>query len=414
MNDMGLYGGSEAMQAARLAVEVLEEFLGTPIKATGKWLFLDGNAVRGIKWLGGMMQKGYFLAGQEGAVSIRWILRNEGLNNQIIRIPKTSDYERFRRDLLKMGVKFAEMSPQTLNGEKAIFFNAQYASLVVQLLKMDAYRDIAVSNISDLQQDMSDPDKNIVKEGVTELREEMDRKKKIAADPNLDCVTIDKSLMVEESKDSIKTRIPGRKNSYIWLDKGKNVTSINNGRTLFAGLEKDKVYAVVDQDDQPIRTMSGKELYKNYDPIDVNCGITQNKQRGSVIKENAINMAEKPKEQIVQAQKFLEGQDGRETIYVPESAFSMKKIEGKDEVMVSIKSPDGRPTFYLINENDIKQNKKGGLVLSLKEDITQIKYGKRIVAKRDELKDLIRNVEGKPQKAGQFEPIKKPEVGKKR
>lgn len=220
--------------------------------------------------------------------------------------------------------------------------------------------------------------------------------------------------MVEESKDSIKTRIPGRKNSYIWLDKGENVTSINNGRTLFAGLEKDKVYAVVDQDDQPIRTMSGKELYKNYDPIDVNCGITQNKQRGSVIKENAINMAEKPKEQIVQAQKFLEGQDGRETIYVPESAFSMKKIEGKDEVMVSIKSPDGRPTFYLINENDIKQNKKGGLVLSLKEDITQIKYGKRIVAKRDELKDLIRNVEGKPQKAGQFEPIKKPEVGKKR
>lgn len=215
MNDMGLYGGSEAMQAARLAVEVLEEFLGTPIKATGKWLFLDGNAVRGIKWLGGMMQKGYFLAGQDGAVSIRWILRNEGLNNQIIRIPKTSDYERFRRDLLKMGVKFAEMSPQTLNGEKAIFFNAQYASLVGQLLKMDAYRDIAVSNISDLQQDMSDPDKNIVKEGVTELREEMERKKKIAADPNLDCVTIDKSLMVEESKDSIKTRIPGRKNSYI-------------------------------------------------------------------------------------------------------------------------------------------------------------------------------------------------------
>ena len=138
------------------------------------------------------------------------------------------------------------MSPQTLNGEKAIFFNAQYASLVAQLLKMDAYRDIAVSNISDLQQDMSDPDKNIVKEGVTELREEMDRKKKIAADPNLDCVTIDKSLMVEESKDSIKTRIPGRKNGYIWLDKGKNVISINNGRTLFAGLEKDKVYAVVD------------------------------------------------------------------------------------------------------------------------------------------------------------------------
>ena len=359
MNDMGLYGGSEAMQAARLAVEILEEFLGTPIKATGKWLFLDGNAVRGIKWLGGMMQKGYFLAGQDGAVSIRWILRNEGLNNQIIRIPKTSDYERFRRDLLKMGVKFAEMSPQTLNGEKAIFFNAQYASLVAQLLKMDAYRDIAVSNISDLQQDMSDPDKNIVKEGVTDLREEMERKKKIAADPNLDCVTIDKSLMVEESKDSIKTRIPGRKNSYIWLDKGENVISINNGRTLFAGLEKDKVYAVVDQDDQPIRTMSGKELYKNYDPIDVNCGITQNKQRGSVIKENAINMAEKPKEQIVQAQKFLEGQDGRETIYVPESAFSMKKIEGKDEVMVSIKPPDGRPTFYLINENDIKSNNKG-------------------------------------------------------
>lgn len=220
--------------------------------------------------------------------------------------------------------------------------------------------------------------------------------------------------MVEESKDSIKTRIPGRKNSYFWLDKGKNVTSINNGRTLFAGLEKDKVYAVVDQDDQPIRTMSGRELYKNYDPIDVNCGITQNKQRSSVIEENAINMAEKPKEQIVQAQKFLERQDGRETIYVPESAFSKKKIEGKDEVMVSIKSPDGRPTFYLINENDIKSNNKGGLVLSLKEDITQIKYGKRIVAKRDELKDLIRNMEGKPQKAGQFEPIKKPEVGKKR
>lgn len=395
MGDMGLYGGSEAIQAARLSLEILEEFLGTPLKAAGKWLFLDGNALRGIKWTAGMMQKGYFLAAQDGAVSVKWILRNQGLDNQILRIPNTTDYESFRKDLLKMGVKFAETSPMTLKGERAILFNSQYASVVGQLLKMGTYKDIRISNISDLEQDM--PDKEVIKEGIQERQSEVKSKKKISKNPNMECVTINETLLKEEADGKIKTRIPGKPEEYVWLE-SEDFVKINHGKTLFAGLEKEREYAVVNAENEPLRSVSGRELYKNYDPV----SKTEVKQGTEDIPIT--------KEQEKAAKEFLRGPENKEIVNIPHTLCSIKEID--KEILLALKKEEGTPVFYWLEKEDLKVNNKDGIVLSLKEDITQYSQGKRIPAKREELKKIIK--QGIPKKAGGPGKTKIPEATKKR
>ena len=380
MSDMGLYGGSEAVQAARLSLELLEEFIGTPLKATGKWLFLDGNALRGTKWIAGMMQKGYFLAAQDGAVSIKWILKNQGLDNQIIKIPQTANYDSFRKDLLKLGVKFAETSPKTLKGERVIFFNNKYASMVTQLLKMDIYKNIRVDNVSSLAEEM--PDKNNVTVGIQERQKELRMKKKILSNPDMECITINETLLHEENAERIKTRIPGQIGEYVWLEQ-KDLVKINNGKTIFAGLEKERVYAVVNKDNKTIRTITGKELYANYDPVDrtgIMRAIGPFEQE-----ERAVSLTE---EQKNAAKSFLNGPQNREIVYIPHSICSIKELD--KEVLLAVKRNERTPVFYMLDKGDIKANNKDGLILSLKDNITQYGQGKRTSVKREELQKIVR------------------------
>ena len=57
--------------------------------------------------------------------------------------------------------------------------------------------------------------------------------------PGVNAITIDQKLVYEETEHHIKTRIPYRKNEFIWLDKSE-ISWINDHKTIFAGLEKKK------------------------------------------------------------------------------------------------------------------------------------------------------------------------------
>lgn len=88
--------------------------------------------------------------------------------------------------------------------------------------------------------------------------------------PNVNGITIARKLVMEETDKGIKTRIPYRQNEYIWLPKS-GITWINKDKTVYAGLEKEREYQIVDGANHPIRSMTGQQLYKqNYDPVSRN------------------------------------------------------------------------------------------------------------------------------------------------
>ncbi len=88
--------------------------------------------------------------------------------------------------------------------------------------------------------------------------------------PNVNGITIAKKMVVSETEQEIKTRIPYKRDEYIWLPKSE-ITWINNDKTIYAGLEKEKEYQIVDGADRPVRQISGQELYQqSYDPVNRN------------------------------------------------------------------------------------------------------------------------------------------------
>lgn len=68
--------------------------------------------------------------------------------------------------------------------------------------------------------------------------EELKRIQKESKDnPKVNGITIDRKMVMEETEKNIKTRIPYKKDEYIWLRKSE-ITWINGNKTIYAGLEK--------------------------------------------------------------------------------------------------------------------------------------------------------------------------------
>lgn len=87
-------------------------------------------------------------------------------------------------------------------------------------------------------------------------------------DPNVHQIFIAKSLNVKETETRFLSRIPYRKNEYIWMDKSAISHVSSEKRTIFANLDKDKEYSVVNRNGDIVGKKSGNELYKqSYDPV---------------------------------------------------------------------------------------------------------------------------------------------------
>lgn len=94
--------------------------------------------------------------------------------------------------------------------------------------------------------------------------------KEYTKNPNVNGITIARKLVMQETDKGIKTRIPYRQNEYLWLPKSE-ITWINKDKTVYAGLEKEREYQIVDAADHLIRSMTGQQLYQqSYDPVNRN------------------------------------------------------------------------------------------------------------------------------------------------
>nr|WP_288978878.1 PcfB family protein [uncultured Blautia sp.] len=93
-------------------------------------------------------------------------------------------------------------------------------------------------------------------------------KETVRDDPNIHQIFIARSLAVEETENRILTRIPFKKNEYLWIDKNSISHISEEKRTIFANLQKDKEYSVVNHEGRVIGKRTGEQLYsQSYDPV---------------------------------------------------------------------------------------------------------------------------------------------------
>lgn len=93
-------------------------------------------------------------------------------------------------------------------------------------------------------------------------------KENVRDDPNIHQIFIARSLAVEETENRILTRIPFKKNEYLWIDKNSISHISEEKRTIFANLQKDKEYSVVNHEGRVIGKRTGEQLYsQSYDPV---------------------------------------------------------------------------------------------------------------------------------------------------
>lgn len=91
-----------------------------------------------------------------------------------------------------------------------------------------------------------------------------------AKNPNLLDITISNTLVADQRKDAIKTRVPGTWGSnvrYLWTCI-EDMPEINDGKTFLSTLDPEKEYKLYDGNDEVVQVISGQELYdRHYDPV---------------------------------------------------------------------------------------------------------------------------------------------------
>ena len=124
-------------------------------------------------------------------------------------------------------------------------------------------------------------------------------------------ITIDRKMVTEETEKTIKTRIPYKKDEYIWLRKSE-ITWINGNKTIYAGLEKDKTYTVLNSENQPVRTISGQKLFEqSYDAVSrEQIRREQDRQRKAQIQKRKKQHKQNQKA-LEDVRKALKGKGGR-------------------------------------------------------------------------------------------------------
>ena len=87
-------------------------------------------------------------------------------------------------------------------------------------------------------------------------------------DPNVHQIFIARSLAIEETDTRFLSRIPFRRDEYLWIDKNEISHISDEKRTIFADLRGDKEYSIVNKDGRVIAKRTGDQLYnQSYDPV---------------------------------------------------------------------------------------------------------------------------------------------------
>lgn len=93
-------------------------------------------------------------------------------------------------------------------------------------------------------------------------------KNEVRDDPNVHQIFIARSLAIEETDTRFLSRIPFRRDEYLWIDKNEISHISDEKRTIFAGLRGDKEYSIVNKDGRVIAKRTGDQLYnQSYDPV---------------------------------------------------------------------------------------------------------------------------------------------------
>ncbi len=84
-------------------------------------------------------------------------------------------------------------------------------------------------------------------------------------------ITIDKSLVREETETLVKMKVPGtwgNREQYLWVEK-EHLLEINAGKTFLTFLEPEKEYPLYDKENKEVGKKKGKDLYTDhYDKVE--------------------------------------------------------------------------------------------------------------------------------------------------
>lgn len=133
--------------------------------------------------------------------------------------------------------------------------------------------------------------------------------KQYKENPKANGITIDRKMVTEETERSIKTRIPYKRDEYIWLRKSE-ITWINGNKTIYANLEKEKTCQVLDSANRPVRRVSGKDLYEqSYAPVNPDrVKLEQDRRKKRKQKEKQYQRNQKALEDV---KKAVQGRERR-------------------------------------------------------------------------------------------------------
>ena len=160
-------------------------------------------------------------------------------------------------------------------------------------------------------------------------------------------IKISEVLIKKETEDKIKTRVPRTyddKERYLILNQN-DVEEINEGATLLATLEKDKIYNLVDKIGDVIEQLNGEQLAnKYYAPV---------QQKKKTVDEETVfneeNEIKNDKENT--SQQSQEKKDSEQTVKLSHSVLDSKhtkfevkraKLEDRNSKLLKIRLKNGK------------------------------------------------------------------------
>ena len=212
-----------------------------------------------------------------GKTSVKQLLKNGG-DLQVFKFP-SENLAAVKKMANKYGILYSILPDlNQSDGMSEILFHSQAAPRIQSIMEQ-----IQNSKIESMDDYFANAEPERMEKAVREVQETYPEDMKavthtkqqeirqfweeIQNNPDVNGITIDRKMVVDETAESIKTRIPYKKNEYIWLKKSE-ITWINEDQTIYTGLEKEKNYEILDNANQPVRKVAGQQLYEqSYDPV---------------------------------------------------------------------------------------------------------------------------------------------------